>query len=406
MDHRKNYPHTVSAVDVEKAVVSVANGLYRYKRVEHSISNNTKHVDHEIQPVTSISSTFYNGNNNFTDFNIPKHLDYYDDEYLEITLANGSGTADCVFGASTFFLNSRIEVRVDGQIKQTLRDTTMFQDYLLYNDQFHFERHEAQTAVDPTSYGIDTTFGTVGFGATRTWRLPLKTFLSQCGIPISACNNNITIRVYSNNVANLLASGTGSDLTCTSLRLFVREVKTNSSKLRQLTSKNLDWKFLDSVVEEPSLALTNGSTTKYVTNNFDNSDLYSHLSVVIRNTTMTSNHLEDFLDNASKVYFEDQSGQSLHNGIQWSNTQLLEKVYPEKFPNMVSQTAQRAIYLPLIPSSDPVNDYKQGSMGGSDTLHKNMKICIESNATATRLVTITGKIYRHVRLAQGKLDIY
>jgi hypothetical protein len=406
MDHRKNLPHTTSAVDVERAVINVSNGLYRYKRVEHSISNNTKHVDHEIQPVTSISSTFYNGNNNFTDFNIPKHLDYYDDEYLEITLANSSSTAACVFGAPVFFLNSRIEVRVDGQIKQTLRDTTMYQDYLLYNDQFHFDMHEAQTAVSNTTYGIDTTFGTVATEASRTWRIHLKTFLSQCGIPISSCDNNITIRVYSNNVTNLLASGTGSDLTCTSLRLFVREVKGNSSKLRQVASKNLDWRFLDSVVEEPSLTLTSGSTTKYVTNNFDNSDLYSHVSVVIRNANMTGSHIQNFLNNANKVYFEDQSGQSLHNGIQWSNTQLLEKVYPDKFPNMVSQTDNRSIYLPLVPSTDPVNDYKLGSMGGSDSLHKNMKIVIEASASATRLVTITAKVFRHCRLSAGKLVIY
>lgn len=387
---------------------------YNYKRPEQAVNQaDMKHTWHEVQSVTTIPATVFNGSNNFVDFIVPAHMQWYDKAYAEVTLVNGggSGDGDAVLACGPCFLFSRVEVRVNGDIKQTVRDVELKLDHLMYNDKHHLERFEASTGYDPTSFVVDTTYGTIADASgTKTYRIPVSTFLDKCGIPIMLCKDQIVIRFYSQNIANILTSGSAAvaaSVTCTSFKLYVRELEGDETKLNKLKGKNIDWRFVDVIHEQASIALSSGSTTRYITNNFSENDLCSHVAVIIRSTTQTTTGPERFLDSASSIWFENSSGANMHNGIQWTNTRLLQQQYPEKFPNLMSQTTYGSVYVPVVNSEDPVKSYKDGVVVGAEYLSRNMKLAITPNESATRLVEILAHCFKHCRLsASGKLDIY
>lgn len=405
MNSQKNTAHQSSAIDVEKMVTPVLGGLYNWKKPEQAISSgNTNHTWHEISPITSVSSTVFNGNNNFVDFHVPAHLKYLDRMYFEITLANGSSDTNCVFASAPCNLISRCEVRNNGNIKDTRIDRDSFLNHVLYKDIHELQRQEVNSAIDPTSYALDTTYGTVAFGGSRTWRISLKCVLN--GLPVSIINEQVVVRCYSQNVSNLLASGTASDLTCSSFKLYIQELDCSDSKLKQLSMKNLDFRCVVPKHETFQLSLSSGSTASHTLTNFSESDLYSHIVVMIQSTTQTGANIDQALDNASSIWLEDQSGQSLTNGIQWTNTQLLYDVYPEKFPNLLSQTSNKAVYVIDCPSEDPVGAYHKGTVQGAKTAKRNMKLMITASATATRIVDVIMYTYKHVRIEKGQMKVY
>jgi hypothetical protein len=404
MNQSKNLPHLSSLVNLEKVVQPVLGGLYNFKQSSQAITSTAQSKHHEIQPITSVSTTVFAGTNNFVDVNVPKHLGYVEDIYAEITLANASDDTNVVLGAPPCFLFSRVEVRCGSKILETVRDVELFNHETIYKDYFHLQRMENSTAIDPTTFGVDTTLGTVVAEGSKTYRIPIRCLLN--GLPISIVNDQITVRFYSQNVANVIASGTASDITCTGFKLFIRELDTDDNVLRQLASKSLDWRYLAPKHEETNIVLTSGSTSTYICNNFDDSDLCSHLMVLIRSTTLTSTGLCNYLDNATRCYVEDVSGQSLSNGIQWTNTQLLNDVYPKAFENMMSQTSNKSILLPLCPSPKPLDDFKRGHVNGMMKLQRNMKVNILANSSATRNVNIIAYVFRHVRIQGGSLDIF
>jgi hypothetical protein len=130
------------------------------------------------------------------------------------------------------------------------------------------------------------------------------------------------------------------------------------------------------------------------------------MTVTIQNTTQTGANIDQALDNASRIYLEDASGNNLNNGIQQTNTDLLQEVYPSKFPNMLSQVANKAFYVIDCPSEDPVKAYKKGIVAGARNAMNDMRVAIVANASATRKICVTAWVYRHVRLEGGKLRIY
>lgn len=411
MTSRKNIVHEQSLVDYQ--TVAQPLGPYNFKRPEQAVSQaGLKHTWHEVQSVTTIPSTVFASANNYTDFIVPAHMQYIDSKYFEVTLTNGGAEndGDAVLACGPCFLFSRIEVRVNGDILQTKRDVEVKLDHLMYHDKHYLERHEASSGYDPTSFVVDTTYGTIADNSgTKTYRVKFSTFLDQCGIPIRLCKDQIVLRFYSQNLANILTSGSASiagNVTCTSFKLYMREIEGDEKKLMKLGQKPLDWRFLDVKHEQANVALTSGATTRYITNNFDETDLVSHVAVTVRSTTQTTTGPERFLDSLSSVWFENQSGQNLHNGIQWTNTRLLQQEYPSKFPNLMSQTTYGTVYLPMIPSEDPVKAHEDGVVLGADKLCRNMKVCMTPNESATREIQVLAHVYKHVRLNGGKLTVF
>ena len=402
---QKNLFHLVSSTDPVTYTQSVMK--YNFKRPEQSISlADCMHQWHEIQSVTTVSSTVFNSANNFVDFNLPKHLHMLDKLYAQITLANASADTDYVFASLISDLIARMEVRAGSKILETITALNTLLDQVVYRDSWEIEKFTPSNDVSKSTFAPASTYNTVAFGTSRTYRIPLRCFLNALGIPLVLLKNQIVLRFYSQYIDNLKTSGTTSDMTCTEFKLYTRELKCSDSKIAKLGMKHLDYRYVMPTLEQASIALTSGSTAKYITNNFDQNDLASHVFVIIQNTTQTGANLDQFLDNVSSIWLEDQSGQSMSNGIQWTNTQLLYDIYPSKFPNLLSQASNKAIYAVAVPSQDPVSDYKTGTCNGALALAKNMKLAITANTSATRLVSIIAMVYKHIRVQNNEVNIY
>jgi hypothetical protein len=197
-----------------------------------------------------------------------------DRQYAEVTLANASDDTDCVMASTPFKLFSSIELLVGGKSIFTIRDKDLLEAYLFNHDLHEMTRREASTAVDPATFAVDTGYGTIAYGESRTWRIPFNLILDQAGIPRCLIKQKVQVRFNSQNLSNLLASGSAADLTCTNFRLFVRELDANEGKLNELAKKSLDWRVVIPKHDEGDLALTSGSTHKYKCTNFDEGDLY------------------------------------------------------------------------------------------------------------------------------------
>ena len=83
---------------------------------------------------------------------------------------------------------------------------------------------------------------------------------------------------------------------------------------------NVDYRHSDTLHESTELALTNRQTTKYVTNNFHNA-VYAFVVALFRTNNPANTNLDTF-NQHNNVYFQDSSGNSLSNGIQYTDVDL------------------------------------------------------------------------------------
>jgi hypothetical protein len=379
-------------------------GLLKFPNPEHAVTNGYKrHVIHELQPRRVPQTDFYSGTNNFVDVELPMDMHEIDKIDLHQNITN-SDTADTSFNNAVSNLVSRMEVRVGSEIKETVTDIEQWISQVPYQDPWALDRLQDVEKIDPTTYkaGANGSLFEIATTASALVRTPIRCFVNAAGVPTSAINDQVTLRFYSQNATNVISNATDFDLD--DFKLHVRELRSLDQDMSRKVNSNLDWRYLQPKIEERSIALTNGTVTKTTLNNYNADDLCSHLWVLVRTSSHTGTAQDDYLTGAvSKVWLEDEAGQNITNGIQWTSADLLDKVYPDKFANKAKD--YHGLYLPLCPSQDPAADYNKGAQTGVMTLSRNMKLCLEGAATATRFVSVIAMCQRHIRAENGKVQI-
>lgn len=402
---RKNLPHIASALNLLEPM-PILNGLFRFQHKEQAYNLPCSHRYHQIQPITTVAPTAFTNTNYFFDFNLPMNIDIIDDEILEFTLAN-TGAGDWVASASVPFWFQRIEIRVDNEIKQTLRDIQLYLENTIYKDDFERKKLQPMIGLDPSTYKVDASGTTVYQQSTHTFRLRLNSLLSKCTPYIKAVRGQIVVRVYPQAMSAFSNSMANPNMQLQSPMLLIRECELTGdgrSKMNLVHRQNVDYRYLDVVHEQAVVAVNANSTYKYVTNNFHDT-LYSHVVALTRVANPTLSQLETFIQHAN-IYFEDVSSTNLSNGIQWSSDDLKQIVYQDHFPNSMTQQIDMNVYVPLIASLNPTEANKKGIENGYEVLPRNSKLCILPTQSAQVQLDIVCYEYKHARIENGKISLY
>jgi len=402
--HRKNLPHIASALDVLEPL-PVLKGLFRFEHKNQAYNLPISHRYHQIQTITTVSPAAFSSSNYFYDFNLPMNADLVDDLILEYTLQNTGMTA-WTASASAPWMFQRIEVRIDNEIKQTKRDIQLYLDNTVYLNDFDRQKNKPMIGLDTNTYQASATDLTIQSGASKTFKLRLRTFLDTANIFLKGIRGQIVIRVYPQAIGVFGASGSaGNTIALQSSILLMRELELSQdgrNKMMMVHRSNVDYRYLDVVHEQTTLNMIANATTKYVTNNFHDT-LYSHVVVLTRVANPTLAQLETFLQ-CLNMYFEDVSSMNLSNGIQWTDDDLRQVVYQSHFPNAMSQVVP--IYVPLCATENAEESYKKGVQNGYEVLPRNAKLCINPSASGTNQVDILCYAYTHCRVESGKIHLF
>ena len=405
---RKNLPNIAASLNLLMPE-PIMGGLYKFAHKEQAYNMPVSHRYSQVQPVTTVNtSIFQSSANNYIDFNIPMNIDLIDETVLEIDLTNTDSTSghDWVANASEPFWFDKIE-HLDGtRILQTIRDVDMYLENTIYLDDFERAKRQPMIALDASSYKVNSTAGTVAAGSTATFRLPVNSVLTRCKLFLQALKKQQVLRFYPKSIASFSTSSYNSSITLSRAVLFVRDLQlTPDSRnlMHKIHMENVDYRIVDTVHDQQSIALTSGSVVKLKTTNFINQP-YSHVVALTRANAPTGTALETFIQH-NNIYFEDANNQNLSNGIQWSDGDNKQIVYQSHFPNTMVQKTDMHVYVPLVASSDPVKAFKTGVQNGYDVLPLNANLCINSASSATRLVDIICYAYRHVRVLNGDLQL-
>ncbi|EDQ91594.1 uncharacterized protein MONBRDRAFT_23653 [Monosiga brevicollis MX1] len=371
------------------------------KRPEHAVTaGSLRHVIHELQPKVAPPATFFNSVNQYIDVDLPKHIHYVNQTDLHLVLTNNDMAGDN-FNSMPSNLFSRIDIRVGNEIKQTVTDLEQWMDAVIYKDPWEHERHQEAKVYDAANYAVDSTAVFGALSDSPTIRIPITSLLTQCGIPLATCDEQVTLRFYSQVASNVLNTG---NIALKEFKFMLREIRGDDSALQQISKPNLDWRFLEPKHEEKTLSLTDGSTTTWVLNNFSPDDLCSHMWVFVRNTNLAGANRDTMLsDVIDRIWLEDESGHNLTNGIQWKAPELLAINYPDNFNNTASQS--HGLYLVYCPATDPQADYREGVMSGAQPLVRNMKLRITAQATGNYNCTVVAMCYKHCRVQGGQLIV-
>lgn len=404
--NRLHFPHLKGAVNRDQQIIPVAGGIMKYFDPEQAITNGyRRHVIHELQPRRDAPSDFFSGTNNFIDVELPQDLHYIDKLDLHLELRNSHASDALSFTNFVSNLISRIEVRVGSEIKETITDVENWIAQVPYETPWELQRQATSQWKASTGLTVDSATVAASTDFARTIRIPLRNVISECRVPTAAINDQVVLRFYSQNSANCIGNGT---LALNNLKVHLREQRSLDVQLAAAVRSNLDWRYLQPKLEEKSVVFaTAGNTNKVVLNNFTEDDLCSHMWVLIRNSNPTDAAQDDYHnDVASKIYLENEAGQNITNGIQWTSDQLLNEIYADKFQNTAN--GSQGLYLPLCPSENPAADYKKGTQYGAQPLSRNMKLCIvpsSSGASNTYFVTVVAMCHRHVRCESGQFTI-
>lgn len=404
---RKNIPNIASALNLLEPQ-TILNGLFRFQHKDQAFTLPVSHRYNQIQPVTTVSSSFFTSSSNFIDFNLPMKIDLINEEILEITLANADTMSDWTANASVPNWFDRIEVRVGTNIIQTIRDLALYLDNTIYKDDFERAKNLPRIGLDPSSYKVSTTYTTVPKTGATTFRLKINSVLSKCKVCLKAIKQQIVIRIHPKPIASFSSSAVNGQITLKNALLLVREMQLTTDgrrKMMDVHRQNVDYRYLDPIHDQFSgQAMTAGSTIKLKTTNFQNS-VYSHVLALTRASGPILSDLETFVQH-SNVYFEDSSSQNLSNGIQWTDGDLRLIVYQSHFPNSMTQAADMNIYVPLVASMDPVKAHTDGVNKGWDVLPYNANCCIMPASSGTYQVDVVAYVYRHARVENGNLSLF
>ena len=333
---KRNLPHIVSDLNLLEPQ-AVLNGLFRFVHKKQAHNMPVSHKYHQVQPITTVSASAFSQGNYFFDLNIPMNIDLLDDLILEFTLYNSDSSNSWVASASVPWWFQRIELRQDNHIIQTIKDIHLYLANTIYLDDFERYKNQPNIAMTYNTYQVNTTAGTVGKGSSSTYRLKLGTLLEKNKVFIKAIRGQLVIRVYPQSLS-VISSTTVNSLQLQNPMLLLRELELSPdgrNKMVEVHRKNVDYRYLDVIDETPTVSLTSGATTKYITNNFHN-QVYSHVVVLTRSANPTLSNLETF-NQQNNIYFQDASGNNLSNGIQWTDADLRLAVYQDHFPNAMTQ---------------------------------------------------------------------
>ena len=403
---RKNLPHIASALSVLEPT-PILNGLFRFEHKEQAYNLPVSHRYHQIQTITTVAPTAFTNTNYFYDFNLPMNVDIVDEIILQVTLKNNDSSNNWVASASVPFWFQRIEIRIDNEIKQTIRDIQLYLDSTIYLDDFERKKNQPMIGLDRDTYQCSASDTTLASGESKTFKLRLNSFIERCNLFLKGVRGQIVIRVYPQAIASFSSSTTNPNVVLQSSLILLRELELSAdgrNKMLTVHRNNVDHRYLDVVHEQAVVNMTANSTSKYVTNNFHDT-LYSHVVVLTRVANPTLANLETFVQHAN-IYFEDVSSMNLSNGIQWSDDDLKQVVYQDHFPNSMTQQANMNVYVPLCATSNARESNKKGVNNGWEILPRNSKICINPKATATNQLDILAYEYKHVRLEGGRVNLF
>ena len=386
--------HTSSSINTSKPVSS---GLFNWQHPEQSITKQVERHEYKIQANQQPASSFFTSNLPI-DYKIPDEISgYCKDTVLRFTLANAHATLAVTVNTSPCFWFNRLEVMHGGEILQTIRADELFLNNTMYLTEEEMFKNQTFNLLDRATFALNTSDNTIPSLGSKSLNLKLRTLL-ESGVVLGGLTKNITIRIYPEPIGNWCNDVNVASLSLSSAELWVREVKFSKA---QTTKANMAYRYLDYSHEQAQISLTSGTTTKYITNNYQN-ELASHILVLVRNSGATLGNLE-ILHNQNNVYLEDESGRNLHNGNQYTDAELKQE-YLHNFPNVMAITTNKNMYV-FTASEFPTDDHKNGNMNGSTVLKQNFKVCINSAATATRQVDIYARVYRLVLVNNGKITL-
>ena len=208
---RKNLPHLVSNLSsLEPAFV--LNGLFKFANKAHANVVPGARKYHQIQPVTSVNATAFTGNNYFIDFNLPMNIDMIDEEIVELTLKNNNYITAWEAEASVPFWFQRVEIRHDGEIKQTLRDLHMYLDNTMFQDDSERAKLNPLVGISASTYKADTSVLTVAPSGTATFRLKLNSFITRCSLFLRGLGGQVVVRCYPQSIGTFSTSAVNSSI--------------------------------------------------------------------------------------------------------------------------------------------------------------------------------------------------
>lgn len=397
-----NLANVSGAYDPQTSVIQSSNKQFNWKHADQAYVNPIKHKTIQLSPQTPVSSSFFNTANNWIDFWYPSSIDTIEDNYIMVTLANSSTTVANVNAVPPLFNFSRMELRVNDSIVQTLYPTEhLYIDQVVYHGGVNeMTIQEVNSDIDASTFDVNTTYDTTPISGNITYRIQIPSLLTKCGICLSTLDQKVVLRCYSNTYN--FSSGSASTETVQDMLMYVQYAQaSNSSIVQRLKSQSLDYRFVDCLLEQASVTLTAGTKTTYICQNFDDTMLASSVFVYFR----TANDTIAFQSVLNNIWFQDSSGSSYDGtGIEWSATHLLNKTYPDVYENMLSQ--KKPIYVALLGSGNAKEDYLKGSVSGYIQLGRAMKLNINASVSGTYQMTICANIYKHVRVANSKLTVF
>lgn len=389
--------NVISGIDTQTMIVQNSN--FHFAIPQQAYINPSKKVLSQIQP-TLTNSSFFNSSNNFIDFNIPtnSHIDKIEDIYLEVELSNSSTTVACVLATVPYMAINRVEIRLSDVIVETITPTQLYLAEAVYKgDLAHMQTNAVNTAIDPITFDLSTSYNTIPISGSITYRLSLVSFLTRAKLYLSTFSQKLTLRIYSNTLN--ISSGSLSTVTLTNFVLYVQHQMVSSpTVLNKLKSTKLQYRYLDVVLEEALVNLTSGSKTSYVTQNYDSSMLCSHVFIVFRSSNLNL----DFQNVASSIYFEDNLGNMIEP-IQYTNNHLLQVTYPHAFKNLLSQQTNKSVYTLLLGAQHPLSTVNDGVVSGYVRMSRNMKLNIVSNTSSTVTMSIYAYVYKLCTVNAGQL---
>ena len=366
----------------------------------HALSNpNVVIKEQFLDPDSDYANTFFQTANNTVTFDIPKDLDEIVDMHIIAPITNGDASDTFTFGAPPQFMFDKWELLKGSDVVKTYKPLHAYLDDNLYYTSAEREHVEYESRIDKSTRAMFSSANTIAATASSDVYIHVPNIFTQCMISPKQLKSQYRLRFYSSASYALAASAAAvTDLTLGTLRMRVRHRVGHADKLA-IQSRS-DYRFLDTVATDISESLTSGTEKSIITKHFSDTDLYSHFMVLIRASGAANEGLINFLPLTS-IAIEDEAGNNLTNGQTYTSDQLLKNLYPQHFKNTMSIQSNRAVYVPLVASTDVVSDARKGTCSGALNLRSNMRLRIVPAATATRQIHMIAKKYAHVSIVGG-----
>ena len=384
--------HTESVIKTN-TTVSTANGLFNWKNPDQAIVHNVERNNYKLQPQITPPGTFVQSGNQYVDYKLTKEITGSVEEMEWRFTLNNANASPVSTDTSVPFWVDRVEVRSGSQILQTIENDALYLNNSAYVTRDELRKYEQMNLVDKDTFGHKA----VSIPANDSYKfiLKIRTLLNS-GVILNGLKQELTIRIYSRAISAWSSDANRGDISLSDAHLWVREVR----HLEDVEQKpNMAYRHLDYVHEQANINFSAGTTTKYITNNFSEQDLASHIVCLVRNAGAANTDAED-LKQVNEIYLEDESGRNLNNGNQYSDAEMASE-YLKVMPNSMPLSG-KAVFV-FTHSQNPTEDHNKGSVNGYAPLKENFKVCINPNHTGTHQLDIYARVYKLVLVNNGVL---